>query len=246
MEESENIYDKIQELFGAKPGEFSILEEKIDIDLQMKYFEFSKRMKENLNQDDVLDESDDLFDPKISVNYKKEILSRLASVEKVEAFRKIEQFITITPSELREWSILALQESKMLLESKLLDENKVFISTGLGGKGDKLRYFVVILGKGINSFSETHKKIIRNEFEFTLKKYEGEIEAFRFSEAISTILTVLPLQATIKSVFEEAIEECNQYGDFLLTNFIITNVKELSFDEIKEFFNKQSLTHKIN
>lgn len=240
MEESENIYDKIQELFGAIPGEFSILEEKIDIDLQMEYFEFSKRLKEQTDQIDSMENCDDLFDPRISIEYKKELLSRLASIEKVEAFRKIEQFIGLSPPKLREWAILALQESKMLLESKLLDENKVFISTGLGGKGCKLRYFVVLIGNGIESFSETQQKVIRNEFEFTLKKYEGEAEEFKFSEDLTTILTILPMQVTIKSVFEEAIDECNQFGDFLKRNFIITNVKELSFEEIKKFLDKES------
>ena len=37
--EGENIYDKIQEIFGESPGTLSILEEKVDIDLQMEYFE---------------------------------------------------------------------------------------------------------------------------------------------------------------------------------------------------------------
>ncbi len=40
--------------------------------------------------------------------------------------------------------MLAFQENKMLLESSLLDENQILISTGLGGKGMKLRYFTVM------------------------------------------------------------------------------------------------------
>ena len=33
----ENIYEKIQEIFGKMPAKFSVLEEEIDIDLQMEY-----------------------------------------------------------------------------------------------------------------------------------------------------------------------------------------------------------------
>jgi hypothetical protein len=35
--------------------------------------------------------------------------------------------------------------------------------------------------------------------------------------------------------FQEAIKECNKYGDFLNEEFIVTNVKTLSFTEIKHF-----------
>ena len=49
--EGENIYDKIQEIFGEVPGTFSVLEEKIDIDLQMEYFEFSRSIKKDLDEE---------------------------------------------------------------------------------------------------------------------------------------------------------------------------------------------------
>ena len=129
----------------------------------------------------------------------------------------------------------------MLLESKILNENKVFISTGLGGKGDKLRYFVVLIGRNISEFSEIHKKIIQNEFEMTLRKYNAEIEEIEYSQAFATLLTIVPLNVTIKQVFKEAIDESNLYGNFLIPNFIITNVKTLSFDEIRDFLEKQRL-----
>ncbi len=239
MEEHENIYDKIRELFGAVPGQFSVLEEQIDIDLQMKYFEFSREMKIDLEPDRVMNESENLFKEEIGHDDKKELLAKLASVERVEAFRTIERFLHNPPEGLKEWGILAFQESKMLLESKLLDENQVFISTGLGGKGDKLRYFVVLIANMDEAFSDSQKMIIRNEFELILRKYDAEVEHFEFSGTLATIKAVVPMNVTIKSVFEEAIEECNEYGNFLIPNFIITNVKELSFDEIRDFLNKQ-------
>ncbi len=239
MEEYENIYDKIRELFGAIPGQFSVLEEQIDIDLQMKYFEFSKEMKADLKPDRVMDESEKLFNDKVGADDKKELLAKLASVERVEAFRTIERFLHNPPEDLKEWGILAFQESKMLLESKILDENQVFISTGLGGKGDKLRYFVVLIGNKADQFTDSQKMIIRNEFEVILKKYNSEIENFEFSGSLATVKAVIPMNVTIRSIFEEAIGECNEFGNFLIPNFIITNVKELSFDEIRDFLKKQ-------
>jgi hypothetical protein len=55
---------------------------------------------------------------------------------------------------LKDWAALSLQESRMTLESSLLDENQVIISTGLGGKAKKLRYFAVIAAKRRENFSE--------------------------------------------------------------------------------------------
>jgi hypothetical protein len=242
MEEFENIYDKIKELIGDYPNRLSILEEQIDIDLQMEYFEVSRRVKENLNKEITMNDSPKLFDTDYSKEYKKDLLPRLASVEKVEAFRIIEKFMKDPPLELKNWGIMALQESKMLIESKLLDENKVFISTGLGGKGNKLRYFVVLLGKDIIEFSDLQKKVIKNEFEITLKKYNSKLEEISFCLSFATLLTMVPMNVTIKQIFKEAIDECNQYGDFLVQNFIITNVKILSFNEIKDFIEKQKTT----
>lgn len=235
MEENENIYDKLQELFGTNPGSFNVLQEQIDVDLQMKYFELSRKVKKELAPEMVMEDSGKLFEENYGSDNKKELLARLASIEEVAAFRTIEKFYTDAPEDLKEWAALAYQESKMMLESKFLDENQVLISTGLGGKGMKLRYFVVILGDENQDFTDTQKRIIKSEFHYTLQKHDSELEDLNFSESMATIMAVVPMNEPVKAVFEEALEECNNYGDFLRDNFIITNVKELSFKEIKDF-----------
>lgn len=239
--EGENIYDKIQEIFGEVPGTFSILEEKIDIDLQMEYFEFSRTIKKDLDAEKTMEQRDQIFDLTLDVGHRKSLFAMLASLEEVLAYRTIEKYLKEGQQELRNWAILALQESRMLLESKLLEESQVFISTGLGGKGAKLRYFVVLLGKENTGFSDLQKKIIKNEFEDILTKYDAEIEKIEFLGNFATLVVMVPLKVALKDVFRSAIIECNQYGDFMKSNFIITNVKELNLAEIKDFLNKQQL-----
>jgi hypothetical protein len=242
MEDYENIYDKIKELLGSLPNKLSILEEKIDIDLQLEYFEHSRRVRKEMEADTAMENSFKLFETSIPIDQKKDILARIASIQKVEAFRILERFVKGEPRELKNWSILALEENKMLLESLLLDESHVFISTGLGGKGHKLRYFVAIFGKEKTDLSDLQKKVIRNEFEICLKKYNSELEELNFSGSIANMMVVIPMKINIKQVFIEAIHECNEYGDFLISDFIITNVKELSFDEIRDYVTKQKST----
>ena len=238
MKENENIYDKISELFGGFQGTLNILEDEIDIDVQMNYFDLSRKYKKEVMPKLKLEDPDRLFSTDASFEEKKELLIQLASLDTVEAYRKIEKFHRDAPEGLKNWATLALKESKMLMESKLLDENQVYISTGLGGKGDKLRYFVVLLGNNVNEFSDLQKKIIKNEFKFSLKKYNSEAEEFNFSESVATVLAVVPLESPVKAVFEEAILECNNYGNFIKENFVITNVKKLSFDEINDYLKK--------
>jgi hypothetical protein len=128
----------------------------------------------------------------------------------------------------------------MQMESGLLGENQIFISTGLGGKDHKLRYFVVLISRQRKKLTPTQKKVIRNEFEFVLKKYEAVTEEIRFSDYLATILLLLPIHHSLKAVFEEAINECNRYGDFLRDHFIVTNVRTLSFREIKDYIEQKS------
>lgn len=237
--EGENIYDKIQEIFGEVPGTFSILEEKIDIDLQMEYFEFSKSIKKDLDEEMVMERREQIFDFDKDERDRKSLFAMLASLEEVLAYRTIERYLKEGHQELRNWAILALQESRMLLESKLLEENQVFISTGLGGKGSKLRYFVVLIGRKKADFSDLQKKIIKNEFEDILIKCDAEIEKIEFMGQFATLVVMVPLKVALKDVFRSAIIECNQYGDFMKSNFIITNVKELNLAEIKDFLIKQ-------
>lgn len=240
--ENENIYDQIREIIGNTPVNFNILQEKIDIDLQVEYFEFSKKIKKDLNQEEILKNKEDIFNMALSENLRMTRFAELASLESVEAYRTIERYLKSPLTSLRQWAILALQESRMLLESRLLDENQVFISTGLGGKGSKLRYFIVLILKSDKEFSEMNKKIVRNELEFILNKYEGEIEELSFKSKYATIMVVIPLHVPIQNIFRESVKECNMYGNFLKPNFIVTNVKELSKSEIDEFLRNQRKT----
>jgi hypothetical protein len=232
--EQENLYDKIKELLGNLHGTFNILEEQINIDVQLDYFELSKDIKKTIDVEETVANSEDLFSNETSLIDKKYLLVSLASIDKVEAFRTIERYRQQPDPELKEWAALALQESKMLLESSLLDENQVFISTGLGGKGHKLRYFVVFLANRGFLLNDLHKKVIQSEMNFTFKKYDAEIEEIFFFDSISTVKTIIPIDTSLNGMFEEAIQNCNQFGNFLQLNFIVTNVKELTFDEISK------------
>lgn len=235
MAATENIYDKIQELFGDCDGNLKILEEQIDIDVQSEYFEYARNFDREFDHDDVIKNREDIFEQHIPEENKKCMLMQLALIESVEAFRTIERFAQDQDQNLQDWAKLALQESKLLLESKILDESRVLISTGLGGKGLKLRYFVVFIARNNQSLSDVHTRIILNETEYALKKRHGEIEEIKFYRNIVTIIPLIPLNVSVQSLFDNIISECNQFGNFLYKNYLTTNLKILTLDEIREF-----------
>jgi len=231
--EGEKFYKNIKKVLEDLPENFSILEEQIDIEIQMKYFEFSKLMRDKMDIQESFDKRDELFDKDVSEERKREILTTIAVYDDVKAYRALEKFVSETSGELKQWGILALQESRMLMQTSLLDEQQVFISTGLGGKGRKLRYFVVFLNKDQDELlTATQQKLLRDELIFELNKQDGEFESMDFMEGFSSAQVMLPLQAEIKNVFQNVVDECNQYGGFLHEDLIVTNVKILSRSEI--------------
>lgn len=221
----------------AKAGRnLNILEEEVDIKVQKEYFalidalskkpdeypELCKQYIENIN---------DLFDENIDEEIKKQMLAILATVDDVAIYRAIENF-SQKDSPLQKWAIIALQQSRMLLHSTLMDDQEVFISTGLGGQGLLLRYFCVFLNREKQTLQEFQQKIVKDETESAIKPFNGVVEQASFTEAYTSMLLLLPIDIDLKTLFEGIIDECNQYGNFLHDNMIITNVKKLSDPEI--------------
>lgn len=222
------------------PENFSILEEQIDVELQMEYFNYSRDLKTRFSVELILQHQADLFDPTVPLDEKKNLLVLLASQEKVEAFRTIEKYAQNPDPELREWGILALQESRMVIQSSLMDEQQVYISTGLGGKEQKLRYFVVfICNENIDKYSAVQRKLIKTELEYALTHNNGILEEISFEKDLAIAILLLPVKSDIQGVFSGVINECNQYGDFVRPDIIITNVKRMSVIEIRRFMNRE-------
>ena len=239
--EEDIFYNNIQQALENLPDNFNILEERIDIEVQKQYFEFASELRARNFLDECFKSRKDLFLHEITLDRKKEILSALAMVDNVKAFRTIEKYVNDTneEKELKHWAILALQESRMLIQSSLLDDQQVFISTGLGGKGQKLRYFVVFINRNTQEIlNKTQRKLVKNELVFVLDRNEGDFEIIDFLEGFSTAQVMLPLKADLKQILKSVIEECNQYGNFLKEDLIVTNVKVLSRDEIIRLLNQ--------
>ena len=234
--ENEDISMKMQEFFGGLSQNFTLLEDPVDVAVQIKYFEASYRMNGKLSEEEIFACKDDLFDPNLPVELKKSLLVQLASVPNPEIYRTLEAYAKKPDEDIKDWAKLALQENRLLLESHLLDNHhrQVFISTGLGGKGHKLRYFVVLINKGGDDLKPFQQKVVQDEMQYALQRYDSELENLSFKQRYTTMKVVVPISSDLTKLFREGINECNQFGDFLSSDFLVTNMKELSDEEINE------------
>ena len=136
---------------------------------------------------------------------------------------------------------MALQHSRISLETHFLDEQQVFISTGLGGKGEKLRYFIVCKFKETIEIKDMQKKVLQTEFEMSFSSHNSFIEKISYFDDYFSILGLIPIDVSINEVVKTAIKESNNYGDFIHDRFLITNVKILKIREIRGHFKKMGI-----
>jgi len=234
----ENVLDSLREFLNdSMTDSLHVLEDEIDIGVQMKYFEAAREVKKNLNESETLAEKDKLFDDRVPEEEKRLLLNKLASVNSIEAFRTIEKYASQPDEGLKEWSKLACHESRMLIQSRLLDENQIFISTGLGGKSNKLRYFLVLFPNN-GLFTSFQSGVVEKEFQYVFNKYDAVIEEVNSFDRYLTMMVLVPIAQPLRDLFMEAICECNQFGNFINERFIVTNVKRLEKEEILEIIQK--------
>lgn len=215
---------------------FTVINETIDLSVQEEYLGFSKTIDfDNVDYEEVLTESDRLFDKHTPIKLKKRILILLAHLGSPESCRRLEKYLKVSDRNLRGWTLLSLEECRTFLESVLLQEEGGFISTGLGGKDNKLRYYFIVSSKEGLPFSETHRNPFKRGFEKISYKYRSEIEEINFEATYVMIGILIPRDVAVGKVIEEGISECNKMGEFLSPDYYVTNAKKPAPEEISKY-----------
>lgn len=241
MPKREDPYKKFQESMQKLHGKLHVLNTAIPIDEQTLYFKLSQRVKEDLNEDMVLEQKDMLFSPDYEPEFKKRLLLSLAALDKIEAYKTIEKYNSQPDEYLSNWATIALEESKMNIERSLSDEEQIFISTGLGGKDEKLRFFIVFFSIADDGFTEFQLKTAKKELEFMLEKNLCELEDFTEHPDFFSIKVLIPYKANMRDILNNYLKEVNQYGNFIRMNLLITNIKVFSEEEIRSYITQDDV-----
>lgn len=219
---------------------FHVLEELVPIEEQMEYFRYFDRLRRE-NAPFVRDEEIAiLFSPDESVDRKKKSLSRLASIPDVGAYRAIETYHSspLDP-ELFNWASMSLVGSRIILSSELSGKQQIYVSSGLGGHERKLRFFALFTSSDRSSFTCLQREIVEREFRFQLRQAGVEIEKLEIKGNYFTLLMLFPIDTEVRTSINAAVEEVNQYGNFLDSKFLFTNVKILDEKEIENLLSKR-------
>jgi hypothetical protein len=234
MTENKNK-SQIKEFLDSIPDDLDILGDGIDMVIQKEYITFSQRIGSLNDQKTVLGEAKRLSSDDLPVEDKKRILVELAHLGTVESYRTIEKFLKCCDEELKGWTLLSLQECRMFLEGDLSDDKKGFISTGLGGKGDKLRYCFVIRSLNAMPFSEHQQAVIIEQFKFTCKSLNVELEAISFKENCLMAKVLVPMDVAVGEVIESGIKSANKISQCLKFHYYVSNVNIPTDEEISEY-----------
>ena len=241
MSEHDDLLERLRHTLDEQGVDsFHILEDLVPLEIQMDYFKYFDNLRRENPSFDRDKEINNLFSSEDDIERKKKSLILLASIPDVKAYRAIETYHSSpVNTQLANWSSMALVNSRIVLTSDLSGQQQIYISSGLGGQDKKLRFFALFTTNHGQEFTELQKEMIEREFSFHLKTANVLIEKFEIKNNYFTILLLFPFDEDIKSRLNSAVEECNQYGNFLDTKFLFTNVKILNEEEIEILLKKK-------
>jgi len=240
MASDDNKYRQFQESLEHLQGQFYVLETNVPVEAQMDYFRFSEKVRKDDDRPAVETAIEILNDreTEITEREKKYAMTTLAISGDVKAYRALESYSQHPDENLKNWASMSLLQAKMTLESEFSEEKHIFISTGLGGKGNMLRFYVFFKSKDLKPFSPYQIQLIEKEIPFFVQEARGVVEEVKVFENYFHLIFLINIKSNIKDILEEAIIECNQYGDFIDRSFILTNVKVFDEDDIKKELEK--------
>lgn len=233
-DDQEKMMDKMREIARQNPDRIQIIETSVDAQIQIDFFESLQRIEES-EENDIESLYNELICEETDIERKKDILAILTSFGEVESYRLLEDFLEIVDDDLKTWAFLACQQGRMFLESKLLEESKIYIASGLGGKDYRLRYVFAFSARE-ESYNDSQKNIVKGEIEYFLKKNDSIIEELKFASIYTICTTLIPIHINLIDLIQDIVGEINQYGDFIKENVYITNEKPIEIEDLKDVF----------
>jgi hypothetical protein len=236
MKNMERKRDNLIDLEGELDN-FSVVESPIDLSVQKEYQDLSGSISvDDVNYEEVLTEADRLFVRDTPIEDKKRILILLAHLGTIEASKILEKYLKTSEGTLNAWAILSLKECRMFLESVLLKEEGGFVSTGLGGKGNKLRYYSIVSTREGRAITKSEREALEEGFRGSSDEYKSEIEDITFGAGYVMIGILVPMDVAVGAVIEEGIRRCNRLAEVLSVDYYVTNVKKPTKREILRYF----------
>jgi len=237
MDELSSFLDRLNK---AKQSEIGFLDINLGKDFIFEFLEtYSKLSKEHFLFEELL-ENNPLELPEKNIDSIKKWLvhiSKFTRTESLEIFKEVLENPEFT--EIHAWAQMCDMILKANFRSEILNEDQMFMLTGMGGKDNKIRMFVGFVTDNKVDFTEVQANVLKKELSFTLNKHKGELEKIEFDAEVAKAIFLLPFDARIGDIISQAVEKANELGHYIKDNFLFTNNGELSRHEILDFFEKK-------
>lgn len=216
------------------PRDIRIMEVSIPIEIQHDFLARSSELREKQSDSVEIDIETIIeeFPQKTDIEIRKTDIVKLAFSGSVKAFRFLEKECE-NDCELIDYFRFGHQLCKIILENSLGETSTSFVSSGLGGKGEKMRYFATIFpNDSTATFNAFQKKIVSSEFTTQIEKFDGEIEKIELNDDYISIVILLSIHEPLDDIIRSTIENCNEFGDYIFKGFMATNISIPSEEEI--------------
>lgn len=230
---NKNLKHFLEKKLHKSFSDFLVFEEGIDVSIQLEYEKTSIEFIEKDIEIRAFEKLENiLINSETTIDDKKNALVELSMSGDVKAYRMIEKYKDICDDEIKKWTILAFQKSRAHIEHELSNDDKIYISSGLGGSENKLRYFFVLTTNNKEKFTDFQKNLLKKEIDFFLNKNESIAEKITFYDYFVSILCLVPLQISPDAILSGILNETKEFGNFLSDEIIATNTEIFSEEKI--------------
>ena len=226
MSKDKRIYEQLRKFLNRLPRNFKVTEQGFNPDIITI---FRKEMQKLKNKKINFEETKDKLATEKEEETLKSLTIQLASIGSVASLRALETYEKQAPERIREWVQLSIVQCRIKVEQDLSDESVAYITTGLGGKDDKIRYYVAT--KSTEQLTPKHVQFAREEFHDLSKEWSSELETVENMENFLLFKMLIPVNAAIPDMLLEGIKRCG----FLSAQFWLNNMQKPTYKDLKKW-----------
>jgi hypothetical protein len=235
-----NIYENSSnpmDFFQRYPYKIKIINLQVDMKIQMEYFDLLSEVCHGRNPETLANiPKEKAFDHKIPLAYRKRMLVWLSCSEEVDVLRELEQYEKGCPENIKDFVSMCVYQCRANIESALLGEHYAVVASGMGGEGNKIRYFAALTTLSGEAWNATEQHLLSEELKLASKEQDTVIELLEFSGKYAKILLLTPITLSPVTVIRNAKDASNALGAFIGQQEVITNVSRLSDEELDRMF----------
>lgn len=242
MYRQEEVFERFRNSLIHAEGHLHMVSSVIPSETQAAYFRAMQQERITRQRMGIgpvpVDEADEAYrslcDELSDLNQKKHSIALLVLAGTIRAYRQLEAYSGEAEGELADWVRMAFSEVSISLQVEFLEEPHVLVASGLGGKGDRMRFFALFRSNDNIPFEDYQCRFMEKEFAYSLSSEGCEIDRLKVGQQHVELLIFVPVSVDFFRVITKLVEECNQYGNFLSPQIFVTNAKRMTEDEIEQ------------